>query len=287
MALQGERITVESVASSGPPGVWYRAAASAIATMTNMTRWIGLSLLMMAAASRLAAQGPAAPPPRTADGKPDLSGIWQVLNTAAWDIQDHAASLGVPAGQGVVEGNELPYQPSALAKKRENSATRATADPETKCYEPGVPRITYMPYPFQIVQTPTYVAILYEYNHVTRHIYVDGTPHPRGPIDNWLMGDSRARWEGNTLVVDVIHFTNQTWLDRAGNFHSDALHVIERYTPIDRDHIQYEATIEDPKVFTRPWKMSMPLYRRTEANIQLLEYECYTMLQEQRTAAAR
>src|SRR5258705_5464226 len=188
----------------------------------NMKRWIGISLLMVAVASRLAAQGQSAPVPRTADGKPDLSGIWQVLNTAAWDIQDHAASLGVPAGQGVVEGNEIPYQPSALARKRENFTNRRTADPETKCYEPGVPRITYMPYPFQIVQTPTYVAILYEYNHVTRHIYVDGTQHPRGPIDNWLMGDSRARWEGNTLVVDVIHFTEQTWLDRAGNFHSHA-----------------------------------------------------------------
>jgi hypothetical protein len=252
-----------------------------------MSKWIAVALFIAAAAPRAAAQGQAAAVPRTADGKPDLSGIWQVLNTAAWDIQDHAASLGVPAGQGVVEGNEIPYQPAALAKKRENFANRATADPETKCYEPGVPRVTYMPYPFQIVQTPSYLAILYEYNHITRHIYVDGTPHPRGPIDNWLMGDSRARWEGNTLVVDVIHFTNQTWLDRAGNFHSDALHVVERYTPTDRDHIQYEVTLEDPKVFTRPWKMSMPLYRRTEPNVQLLEYECYTMLQEQKSSAAR
>ena len=241
-----------------------------------MKRWIGISLLMVAVASRLAAQGQSAPVPRTADGKPDLSGIWQVLNTAAWDIQDHAASLGVPAGQGVVEGNEIPYQPSALATKREHFTNRRTADPETKCYEPGVPRITYMPYPFQIVQTPTYVAILYEYNHVTRHIYVDGTPHPRGPIDNWLMGDSRARWEGNTLVVDVVHFTNQTWLVKWTTS-----------TTSDRDHMQYEATIEDPKVFTRPWKMSMPLYRRTEPNIQLLEYECYTMLQEQQASGAR
>ncbi len=247
-----------------------------------MKRWIGISLLVAAAAGRLAAQGQSAAVPRTADGKPDLSGIWQVLNTAAWDIQDHAASLGVPGGQGVVEGNEIPYQPSALARKRENYANRRTADPEAKCYEPGVPRATYMPYPFQIVQTPTFVAILYEYIHVTRHIYVDGTPHPKGPIDNWWMGDSRAHWEGNTLVVDVIHFTDQTWLDRAGNFHSDALHVVERYTPTDRDHLLYEATIEDPKVFTRPWKMSMPLYRRQEPNIQLLDYECYTLLEEQK-----
>jgi len=247
-----------------------------------MKRWIGISLLVAAAAGRLAAQGQSAAVPRTADGKPDLSGIWQVLNTAAWDIQDHAASLGVPGGQGVVEGNEIPYQPWALARKRENYANRRTADPEARCYEPGVPRATYMPYPFQIVQTPTFVAILYEYIHVTRHIYVDGTPHPKGPIDNWWMGDSRAHWEGNTLVVDVIHFTDQTWLDRAGNFHSDALHVVERYTPTDRDHLLYEATIEDPKVFTRPWKMSMPLYRRQEPNVQLLDYECYTLLEEQK-----
>ena len=250
-----------------------------------MRKWLSTSLLIATAAAGLAAQGQSAAVPRTADGKPDLSGIWQVLNTAASDIQDHGASLGVPAGQGVVEGNDIPYQPWALEKKKQNYANRRTADPETKCYEPGVPRVTYMPYPFQIVQTPTYIAVLYEYNHVTRHIYVDGSPHPRGPIDNWFMGDSRARWDGNTLVVDVIHFTDQTWFDRAGNFHSDALHVVERYTPTDRNHIQYEATIEDPKVFTRPWKISMPLYRRTEPNIQLLEYECYTMLQEQRVTA--
>jgi len=223
--------------------------------------------------------------PLAADGKPDLSGIWQVMNTAAWDIQDHAATLGVPGGQGVVEGNEIPYQPSALAKKQENFRNRSTADPETKCYQPGVPRITYMPYPFQIVQTSDYIAILYEYIHVTRHLYVDGSPHPRGPIDYWLMGDSRAHWEGNTLVVDVIHFTDQTWFDRAGNFHSDALHVVERYTPTDRDHMLYEVTIEDPKVFTRPWKMSMPIYRRQERNLQLLDYECYILLEEQRAAA--
>jgi hypothetical protein len=251
-----------------------------------MNKWIGISLLVAAAAARLAAQGQSAAMPRTADGKPDLSGIWQVLNTAAWDIQDHAASLGVPGGQGVVEGNEIPYQPSALARKRENYANRLTADPETKCYEPGVPRAAYMPYPFQIVQTPTFVGILYEYIHVTRHIYVDGTPHPKGPIDNWWMGDSRAHWEGNTLVVDVIHFTDQTWFDRAGNFHSDALHVVERYTPTDRDHLLYEATIEDPKVFTRPWKMSMPLYRRQEPNVQLLDYECYALLEEQNAGRA-
>jgi hypothetical protein len=252
-----------------------------------MKTWIAISLLIASAFTPIAAQGQNAAIPRTSDRKPDLSGIWQVLNTAAWDIQDHSATLGVPAGQGVVDGNEIPYQPWAAARKRENYENRRTADPETKCFQPGVPRVTYMPFPFQIVQTPTYVAILYEYLHVTRHIYVDGSPHPKGPIDSWFMGDSRGHWEGDTLVVDVIHFTDQTWFDRAGNFHSEALHVVERYTPTDRDHITYEVTIEDPKVFTRPWKMSMPIYRRQERNVQLLEYECYTLLEEQRAAAAR
>jgi hypothetical protein len=212
---------------------------------------------------------------RAADGKPDLSGIWQVLNTAAWDIQDHSGRLGVPAGQGVVEGNEIPYQPWALNKKQENFANRATADPESKCYLPGVPRATYMPFPFHILQAPGHVVIAYEYVHAVRQIYVNGSPHPEGSIQ-WWMGDSRGRWEGDTLVVDVVHFTDQTWFDRAGNFHSEALHVLERYTPAGPDHIQYEATIEDPNVFTRPWKMSMLLYRRKEPRARILEYECYS-----------
>src|SRR5947207_711486 len=172
--------------------------------------------------------------PRTADGKPDLSGIWQVMNTAASDIQDHAAQKGVPAGPGVVEGNDIPYKPEALAQKKKNYDQRATLDPDNKCYLPGVPRITYMPYPFQIVQKPNELTILYEYVHTVRYIFANGAPHPKGPIEWWL-GDSRGRWEGDTLVVDVVHFNDQTWFDRAGNFHSDALHVVERYTPTDAD----------------------------------------------------
>jgi|RhiMethySRZTD1v2_1073278.scaffolds.fasta_scaffold378037_1 hypothetical protein len=222
-----------------------------------------------------AASGSRATIPRTSDGKPDLSGIWQVVNTAAWDIQDHHARRGVPAGQGVVEGNEIPYQPWALKKKAENFERRATEDPETKCLMPGVPRITYMPYPFQIFQRSDYIAIVYEYVHAVRHVYLNGTPHPEGPIEWWL-GDSRARWEGDTLVVDVVHFTPTTWLDRAGNFHSEALHVVERYTMVTPDYINYEVTLEDPNVFTRPWKMTMPIYRRKEPNVQILEYECHT-----------
>ena len=211
--------------------------------------------------------------PRAADGKPDLSGIWQAVNTAAWNILPHPAEAGVPAGLGVVEGNELPYTPDAAAKQRANHANRATLDPEAKCWLPGVPRATYMGFPFQIVQTPTQTSILYEYAHTVRHVFMN-SQHPRGPIE-WWMGDSRGRWEGDTLVVDVVHFNDQTWFDRAGNHHSEQLHVIERYTLVSANHINYEATIEDPKVFTRPWKMSMPLYRRLDANMQLLEYECY------------
>ena len=191
------------------------------------------------------------------------------MNTAAWDIQDHSAQKGVPGGQGVVEGNDIPYQPWALAKKKENYEQRATLDPETKCYLPGVPRIMYMPFPFQIIQKPNELTLLYEYVHAVRYIFTNGAPHPPGQIEWWL-GDSRGRWEGDTLVVDVIHFNDQTWFDRAGNFHSDALHLTERYTLIDPDHIRYAVTVEDPKVFTRPWNMSMILYRHKETNFQLL-----------------
>jgi hypothetical protein len=226
------------------------------------------------AAGGAAQAGGATAIPRTPDGKPDLSGIWQVMNAAAWDIQDHPAQKGVPGGQGVVEGNVIPYQPWALARKKENYEQRATLDPESKCYLPGVPRVTFMPFPFQIIQKPNEVTILHEYVHAVRYIFMNGTQHPPGHIDWWL-GDSRGRWEGDTLVVDVIHFNDQTWFDRAGNFHSDALHLTERFTLTDRDHISYAVTVEDPKVFTRPWNMSMILYRHTESNFQLLDYECY------------
>ena len=219
-------------------------------------------------------------PPRTPDGQPDLQGIWQVLNTAAWNIEDHHASLGVPAGQSVVEGGAIPYRPEALAKRKENFEKRATLDTEARCYLPGVPRVTYMPYPFRILQQPDKVTIIHEYVRAIRYVYMNGNPHPRGHID-WYMGDSRGRWEGNSLVVDVIDFNDETWFDRAGNYHSDALHLVERFTPTGPDHLLYEVTVEDPKVFTRPWKMSMPLYRRQEKNVELLEYECGAYLLEQ------
>lgn len=219
--------------------------------------------------------------PRTPDGKPNFNGIWQALNTAAWDLEDHSGELGVPPGQGVVEGGDIPYKPEARAKKQQNFANRKTADPaESKCFLPGVPRATYMPYPFEIVQTPDAIAIRYEFAHALRTIAMNGK-HAEGIPPAW-MGDSRGHWEGDTLVVDVTTFNEDTWFDHAGNFHSDALHVIERYTMTNPDHILYEVTIEDPQVFTRPWKMSMPLYRRVDKNVKLLEYECVFYLQEER-----
>ncbi len=257
---------------------WFGWSIRTVAVLTVVT---AVAVLSMPGAGQPPAESAESySPPHTPDGQPDLQGVWQVLNTAAWDIQDHSGQLGVPAGQAVVVGNDIPYQPWALAKKQENFRNRQTADPNTKCYMPGVPRITYMPYPFQILQFADRVLILYEYIHVTRTVYMDGSSHPDGHIDFW-MGDSRGRWEGNTLVVDLIHFNDQTWFDRAGNFHSEALHVVERYTRSGPDHITYDVTIEDPEVFTRPWTMSMPLYRRQETDISLLEYECYAYAQRE------
>ena len=211
------------------------------------------------------------------DGRPDLRGIWQAVNSAAWNIEDHSAELGIPAGQGIIEETQLPYLENAIPKREENYRNRLTADPEAKCFMVGVPRITYMPYPFQIMQTANQITILYEYIHTFRNIYIN-SEHPPGPIQ-WWMGDSRAHWEGDTFVVDVVHFTDQTWFARSGNYHSADLHVTERYTLSGPDHILYEATIEDPQVFSRPWTLSMPLYRRKEENAQILEYECYAYLQ--------
>jgi hypothetical protein len=257
--------------------------------MRNLRR-AGLVAVAMAAVA--AVLSPAATPGykarRTPDGKPDLNGIWQALGSAHWDIEGHAARPGaivalgaagaVPAGLGVVEGGEIPYQPWAAEKKKENFKNWLTADPEIKCYMPGVPRATYMPFPFQVVQTPKHILMTYEFASASRIVHMD-RPDFESPIDTW-MGHSRGRWEGETLVVDVTSFNDQTWFDRAGNFHSEALHVVERYTATSPDALMYEVTIEDPKVFTRPWKMSMPLYRRLEKNIQLLEFKCVEFVEE-------
>jgi hypothetical protein len=225
--------------------------------------------------------------PRAPDGKPNLNGIWQAMNAANWDVEDHSArqgpavalgaSFSVAPGLGIVEGGTIPYRPEALAKRNENRANWLTRDPEIKCYLPGIPRATYQGYPFQIVQGPQQILMAYEFANASRIVYMNSTE--QSPSDFW-MGWSRGRWEGETLVVDVTGFTEDTWFDRAGNFHSDALHVVERYTATGPDHLLYEATIEDPKTFTRPWKMSMPLYRVMDKNAQLLEYLCVEFAEE-------
>jgi hypothetical protein len=225
--------------------------------------------------------------PRTADGKPNLNGIWQALNEANWDLEAHAAAQGpvfalgaqfsIPAGVGVVDGGTIPYKPEALAKKKENFATRLKNDPEIKCFMGGVPRSTYMPYPFQIIQGKDTIMIAHEFAGAVRVINM-GKP-TEAPTDSW-MGWSNGHWEGETLVIDVTGLNDQTWFDRAGNHHSDALHVVERFTPRSADTLMYEATIEDPNVFTRPWKISMPLYRRVEKNAQLMEYKCPEFAEE-------
>ena len=219
--------------------------------------------------------------PRTWGDKPDLQGIWQAQNTASYDLEAHTASTGVPAGPGVVvdpPDGKIPYLPAALEKRKQNFQNRGTADPVAKCFMPGVPRFTYMPFPIQIFQTPKFVIVTSEYIHNDRTIYLDGSKHLEG-VD-FYDGDSRGHWEGDTLVVDVRDFNDETWFDRAGNYHSDALHVVERYTRTGPDTLNYEATIEDPKVFSRPWKIAMPLALHKEKNFRLLEYECHAYLED-------
>ncbi len=243
---------------------------------------------------------------RTVDGKPDFSGIWQALNEAHWDLEAHEARPGmvtqegahgfdfarvpaapvvalgavggVPASVGVVEGSgQIPYTPEALAIKEENAANWIDRDPEIKCYLPGIPRAMYMPYPFQIVQSTNKIQMAFAFNQTARTIHFDEV---EGPPDFTYMGHSVGRWEGDTLVVNVNRFNGKSWFDRAGNFHSEALELEERFTPITPDAIHYEVTITDPNVFTEPWKISMPLYRRLEPNAQLLEYRCIEFVEE-------
>jgi hypothetical protein len=239
--------------------------------------------------------------PRADGGHADLNGIWQSMNEANFDLEAHNArpamalrpgpygqvpaapvlALGavgaVPPSMGVVDGGEIPYKPEALKKKKENQENWLSRDPEIKCYLPGVPRATYIPQPFRIFQNSKQIFIAYQFAGAVRNIYLKD-PGP-APVDSW-MGQSVGHWEGETLVIDATGFNDQSWLDRAGNFHSDALHVVERYTRISPDVISYEATIEDPNVFTRPWKISMPLYRRQEKNVQLLDFKCVEFVEE-------
>jgi hypothetical protein len=252
------------------------------------------------------ARQPAYAPARLADGHPDLNGIWQALNEANWDLEAHAArpgavtqpgvypfeyarvpaapvvalgaAAGVPASLGVVQDDgKIPYKPEALAMKQENVDHWIDRDPELKCYLPGIPRAMYLPYPFEITQSTNKVDMSFAFTNTARAIHLDKVEDP--PADTW-MGHSVGHWEGDTLVVNVNSFNDKTWFDRSGNFHSDALHVVERFSLLTPDVIWYEATIEDPGVFTRAWRIAMPLYRRMEPNIQLLEYQCISFVEE-------
>ena len=215
--------------------------------------------------------------PRTTSGRPNLHGIWQVRNRAAYGLEYHNASAGILPGRSVVEGDTIPYTPDALATRNANYDKRAEMDPFNQCFLPGVPRIMYLEHPFQIFQTDEHVSMVFEWSQVFRLIYTNGTKHTDGI--EFFMGDSRGRWEGDTLVVDVANFNDRTWLDAAGNFHSEQLKLVERFNMLDPDTIQYEVTIEDPKVFTRPWKISMPLHRHKDMD-RLLEYQCQAEKEE-------
>ena len=219
--------------------------------------------------------------PRTGDGKPNLNGIWQAMNTAHWDLEAHPAAPGpmwqlgasyaIPGGLGVVEGDTIPYKPEALAKKKEHFAKRLELDPEMRCFLPGTPRAVYQPYPFQIIQGQKHIMMIHEFAGAVRTIYM--TDHIEAPADSW-MGWSNGKWEGETLVVDTTGFNGMAWFDRAGNFASENLHVVERFSARGAETLNYEATMVDATVFTRPWKIRMPLYRRVEPNAQLAEFRC-------------
>ncbi len=240
-------------------------------TVRSLLILLGVAALAAASCSRAPAVTGVSIP-RTADGKPNLQGIWQVRNRASSDLEGHVARLGMPAGTSVVQGGPIPYQPWAAMKRAENAAARQTADPVAGCHLPGVPRIMYMEFPFQIFQTPEHIAMTFEWSLVHRRISMNGAP-PDG-IDFW-MGDSRGRWDGDTLVVNVRNHNDKTWFDMAGNFHSEALQLVERYTLMDADTINYEVTVEDAKVFTRPWTMAMRLHRVTD-EARLFEYQCHS-----------
>src|SRR6202795_999436 len=279
---------------------WYLGSMTTVAIAA-----VAVGAVISLSMTQTSGQAPAARP-ASVGGKPNFSGIWQANNEVNWDLQalaprhgvftqpriypyDYArlpaapilalgAAGGVPGSLGVVQGDgQIPYKPEALAIKKENAEHWIDRDPELKCYLPGIPRAMYMPYPFQITQSTNKIHLAYEFSNTARTIHMDKVEGP--PDDTW-MGHSVGRWEGDTLVVDVTNFNDRTWFDRAGNFHSDALRLVERFTPMTPDIIGYEVMIEDPKVFTRPWRIAMPLYRRVEPNMQLLDFRCNEFVEE-------
>ena len=247
-----------------------------------------LAILIAAIPGTAQTRGAAPNVPRMPGGKPNFTGLWQALGTSYWDIRDHNAQAGplitqigalgaIPAGQGIVEGGEIPYTPAAAAKQKENFKDRLKLDPEIKCYMPGIPRATYMSFPFQIIQSQRDIAFAYEYATSNRVVNM-GQPK-EGAVDTW-MGTSNGKWEGDTLVVDVTGLNGNSWFDRAGNFQTENTHVVERYTLSDADHINYEVTTDDKTIYTRPWKLSTVLYRRKEKGAQLNEFKCVEFVEE-------
>ena len=233
---------------------------------------------------------------------PDLNGIWQAIGPAHFNIERHLASpamqtiqgpysrlphpkvlyLGavgsVPGGLGVIQGGgKIPYTAEAQAKRDENQANWLDRDPEIKCYLPGVPRANYMPFPFQIIQSDNSFFIAYEYAGAVRDILYNDPGE--APVDSW-MGQSVGMWEGDTLVVKVTSQLDSTWFDRAGNHHSATMVVTERWTPMGPNHIRYEATIEDDQTFTEPWTISLPLYRRMDEGVAIMDFKCVEFVEE-------
>lgn len=210
------------------------------------------------------------------NGKPDFSGIWETTSAADYDLEPHTGRKDAPPGAGIVEGYAIPYLPEALEKKKKNFAARNTDDPRLKCWTLGTPRGIYYPEPFQILQRPRDLTLIFQFGQSVRTIHTNGTQHPLVKDNEFFLGDSRGNWEGDTLVVDVTDFNEETWLDRAGNFHSGALHVVERWKFLDSNTLEYRARLEDPKVYSRPWELSVILYRHREKNFQLIENYCFT-----------
>jgi hypothetical protein len=238
-----------------------------------------LASLPLAAAPTWASDGASNPAkiPRLSSGKPDFSGIWETTSAADYDLEPHGARKDAPPGPGIVEGNEIPYTPEALAKKQKNFAARDVSDPRLKCWTLGTPRGIYYPEPFQILQRAQDVTVYFEFGDSVRTIHTDGTLHPIETDHEFWLGDSRGHWEGDTLVVDVRDFNDQTWLSRAGDFHDEAFHIVERWKLVDANTIDYRATIEDPGIYTRPWNIEVYLYRHREKNFELIENYCYTL----------
>jgi hypothetical protein len=258
-------------------------------------RFMGIAAVAAIAVTVLAGcspqEGPAQPTGRAdrVAGQPNFNGVWRTLNSANWNLEGHSASaltefwqLGalaaIPAGQSVVRGSgKIPYLPEALAQRDANRAGWPKADPETLCYLPGIPRANYMPYAFQIVQGGGDILFVYEYASANRLVAM--TEHKEPPVDTW-MGQSNGSWDGDTLVIESYGFNGRAWLDRSGNYFTPAAVVTERFTLVSSDHIDYQATINDPQTFSEPWTIRMPLYRMIEENAQILEFKCVPFAEE-------